>query len=166
MRCSSAPSQMPSSSAACSAITRPRCHRLGNCRARHYPAGDTCAEIVQDYDVAGTQGRYQDLANVRLEDFGVGGAVNGHAGSRAVEPDRGDHRGGLPMAVGTARHQPLPTRSPPAQAGQVGLGRRFVDKDEPIGGELTLPGASLLPRDRDKEDEFVLSRTATRVPYC
>jgi hypothetical protein len=53
------------------------------------------------------------------------------------------------MAMGAARHQALPSRRPPTQAGHVGLGRRFVDEDEPAGGELTLPRSPLLPRDRD-----------------
>ena len=69
-----------------------------------------------------------------------------HAGARAIEPDRGDHGGGFPVAMGTARHEALAARRPPPQAGHVRLGRRFVEEDEPAGRELALPGLPLPPR--------------------
>jgi len=42
------------------------------------------AEIVENHDVAGTQLRDEDVDDVLVEDFAVGGRVNGHAGGTAV----------------------------------------------------------------------------------
>jgi len=48
--------------------------------------------------------------------------------------------------VRTAHHEALAARGPPAQAGHVRLGRRFIDEDEPGGRDLALPGLPLPPR--------------------
>ena len=95
-------------------------------------------EIVQHDDVARAQGRHEDFPHVGLEDLGVGRPFDGHAGARAVQADGGDHRGGLPMAVRTARHQTLAARGSSAQARHVCFGRRFVDEDEPARLEAAL----------------------------
>jgi hypothetical protein len=67
----------------------------------------------------------------------------------ALEPSsrtRGDHGCGLPMAMWTARHEPLPAWSPPAEPRHVCFGGRLVDDDESTGCKLALPGLPLAPR--------------------
>ena len=49
------------------------------------------------------------------------------------------------MAMGTTRHEALPPRGPPAQAGHVCFGRRFVEKDQATDGKLALRGLPLPP---------------------
>ncbi len=56
-----------------------------------------------------------------LEHFCVSGAVDGHAGRRAIPPDGTDHRGGLPVAANCWR-EPAPRRGASAQPTHVGLG--------------------------------------------
>jgi hypothetical protein len=96
-------------------------------------------EVVHDHDVARPQSGAQDLADVGLENFRVRGALDGHAGSGAVQTDRTDHGGGVPVAVGSAGVDTLSARSATAQTGQVGFGARFVQEDQPGRVEAGLP---------------------------
>ena len=55
----------------------------------------------------------------------------------------------MPMAVGATGMDALSARGTPAQPGQVGLGARFVQKDQPgrIEAELAPPPSPARPRD-------------------
>ena len=88
------------------------------------------SKVVHDHHVSRVQCRTEDLPNVGLEDLRVSGSINGHAGRRAVQSDGADHGSGLPVTVGRAGMDTLSFESPAAQAGQVGLGPGFVQKDQ------------------------------------
>ena len=106
-------------------------------------------EVVQDHDIARLQRRTQDLADIGSKHLRIGRALDGHAGSRAIQPQRADPGGGLPMALGTAGVNALTPRSATAQAGQVGLGPRLVEEDQ-FGGieaRLATPPRPARPRD-------------------
>jgi hypothetical protein len=57
-------------------------------------------EVVHGQHVVGAQGPAQDLADIRLEHFGVGVGFNGHANRRAIQPEGTDHRSGAPVTLG------------------------------------------------------------------
>jgi hypothetical protein len=50
-------------------------------------------EVVHDHNVSGLQGRRQDVLYVSIEDFSVGGALNGHRLAHPAKGDRGQKRG-------------------------------------------------------------------------
>jgi hypothetical protein len=107
------------------------------------------AEVVHDDHIALAQGWAQNTAHIRPENLSIGGPFNGHTGGGAVQAHRADHGGGLPAAVGGFAMHALSARSAPAQPGQVGLGARFVEKDQPGGIEAALapPPRPAGPRD-------------------
>ena len=92
---------------------------------------------------------HEDLPDIGLEDLRVGGSVDGHAGGRAIQPDGTDHGGGVPVAVGSTGMDALSFGSPAAQPGHIGLGARFVQKDQPgrVKAGLPPPPAPARPRD-------------------
>lgn len=98
-------------------------------------------EVVEDDEVAGTEGGGQDL----LDEGGEGGAINGsrhdHTGTDARRGQRGQPRGGLPPAAWDAAHRPHPARGAGAQRCEGCRRVRFVEKDEPrrIHGEHLRP---------------------------
>ena len=96
-------------------------------------------KVVHHHHVSWAQRRTEDFPNVGLEDLCVGGAINGHAGRRAVQSDGTDHGGGLPVTVRSAGMDTCSFGSPAAQAGQVGLGTRFIQKDQPGRVKTGLP---------------------------
>jgi hypothetical protein len=88
------------------------------------------AEVVEDHDVARTQLRDEDMEDVLVEDFAVGGRVDGHAGGPAVAeegPDEGPH---APMAVGSGVAGALSAQGPAVEADHLGRRGGFVDEDE------------------------------------
>jgi len=85
------------------------------------------------------QCRTEDLPDIGLEDFRVGGSINSHAGRRTVQSDGTDHGGGLPVTVGSAGMDTLSFGSPATQTRQVGLGTGFVQKDQPGRVKTCLP---------------------------
>jgi len=87
-------------------------------------------EVVHDDDVARTQRGDKHLAHIGVEDLGVGRSLDGHAGGGAIQPHRGDHRGGAPMPVRSMADQSFAPGRTTAQTRHVGLGRRLVDEDE------------------------------------
>ena len=82
--------------------------------------------------------RDQHFAQVGLEDLCVGRALDGHAGAGPVQPDRGNHRGGSPVAVRSVADQSLALGRTAAQPRQIGFGGRLVDEDQPRRVERTL----------------------------
>ena len=83
-------------------------------------------EVVHNDDIALAQGRREDPADIGPENLRIGGPLDGHAGGGTIEAHRADHGGGMPMALGAAGVDAPPARGTSAQAGQVGLGARFV----------------------------------------
>jgi hypothetical protein len=106
-------------------------------------------EVVHDDHIALAQGRAQDAAHIGAENLRVGSPFDGHAGGGTVQAHRADHGGSMPMAVGAAGMDALSPQGTAAQAGQVGLRPRFVQKDQPgwIEAELAPPPRPARPRD-------------------
>jgi hypothetical protein len=106
-------------------------------------------KIIHDDPIARAQRRAQNLADLSLEHLGVGGAIDGHAGRRTIQPDGTDHGGGVPMAVRGVRVHPLPTGSASAQPRHVGFGSRLIQQDQFFGVQPRLPPPPGPPRPRD-----------------
>jgi hypothetical protein len=106
-------------------------------------------EIVHDDDIAGTQDGLQHTAHVSPEHFGIGGAINRHAGGGAIQPDRADHGGGLPMPMRRTGMNTRSAQGTPPETGHVGLGPRFIEKDQPcrVKAGLVPPPRPTRPRD-------------------
>ena len=89
-------------------------------------------EIVHHDDVALGKSRAEDPFHIGAEYLGIGGSANRHASGAANHTDRGDHRGGAPMAAKCRGVHPLP-----AQARYVVFCAALVDKDELCGIEAS-----------------------------
>jgi len=87
-------------------------------------------QIVQDDYVATLQGWEQHGPYVRLEDVRGGGTFQGHTGALPVQSERSDHGGGSPVATGSAVIDSFAAERAAPQAGHVGLGTRFIQKDQ------------------------------------
>jgi len=64
-------------------------------------------EVVHDDHVTRSQRRTQHFPHIALEHFRVRSPFNRHAGGRTIQPDGGQHRGGLPVAAGRAGVNPV-----------------------------------------------------------
>ena len=94
-------------------------------------AGDLVGpEIVGDDDVAGLQGRHQDLFDVGAEALAIDRAVEDPRCGQPRDPQRGEQRAGLPAPAGgvvvDARAARCPTVPPKQSVGDAG----FVQKHE------------------------------------
>jgi len=89
------------------------------------------AEVVHDNDICWAERGDEDLAHIGMEDLGIGGPLNSHAGGGTIQPHRGDHRGGAPMSVRSVANQSFTAQRATPQTRHVGLGRRLVDEDQP-----------------------------------
>lgn len=106
-------------------------------------------EIVHDDDVAGAQGRDQDLLDVDEEGFAVHGAVEDEGRDQAVAAQTGGEGGGLPVSPGLSADQPsAPWRAAPG-ADHLGVGAGLVDEDQLVRIEARLIGPPAGPRRRD-----------------
>jgi len=83
-------------------------------------------EVVQNEDVAKPQRGQENTAHVSTKHIGVCGAIDGHAGGKAIQPDGADHGGGLPMTLWHLALDTHPARGAPTQTGHVGFGPRFI----------------------------------------
>ena len=97
------------------------------------------SQVVHDYDVSLTQRRTEDVVDIFPEDFRVGGPFDGHAGGGTIEPDRGDHGGGMPVAIRALGMEALASRGAAPQPGHVRFGPRLVEEDEFRRVEALLP---------------------------
>ena len=103
------------------------------------------AQVVRDDDIPRPERRDQHFAHIGVEDLGVGRSFDGQAGAGLVQPHRGDHRGGPPVAVGSVADQSLAFGRTTAQSRQIGFGGRLVNEDQPRRVERALaplPAAS------------------------
>ena len=76
----------------------------------------------------------------------VDGPVQHHRRDHAAQPQAGDQRGCLAVAMGKAHAQPGAARTPPVAARHVGGGPGLVDEDQTLGVEIGLgvePGPAL-----------------------
>ncbi len=103
-------------------------------------------EIVEDDDVAGLQGRSEDLLRIGGEPGAGHGAIKDHGRSHPGQPQSADKRGCLPVSVRQAYPQSL--------AARCGLADRvtFIDGD-----------ALNLPFDNDAFDVVFLQHVAMNI---
>ena len=103
------------------------------------------AEIVEDDDIAGLEGRDQEALNISEELLAIDRPVEDARCVDAAEPEGGDEGKGAPATMRDLADQPLAARSPAAQRCHVGLGPGFIDKHQPVRVDTGLPGSPLRP---------------------
>ena len=102
-------------------------------------------QVVQDHDIAGAQGRDQDLLDVSEKRRIVERAVKDGGRVEAVHAQRRDHRVRLPVAARRVIAEPQASWAAPIPSQQVGSDPRFIDEDIAAGvvdGEEVLPPPS------------------------
>jgi hypothetical protein len=88
------------------------------------------AEVVEDDDIARSQGRNENLFDIGEEAGSVDRAVEDARRDNPIGAQSGEEGQGFPMAVGNARREPPPFRAPTAQRRHVRLGPGLVDEDK------------------------------------
>ena len=102
--------------------------------------------LVHDDDVARTQGRRKDVADIGFKPVAVDRTVQDHRCDHAAQPQAGDESGRLAVAVRETHPQACAAPTPSVAAGHVGRSPCFVDEDQTLGIEVGLgfePGATL-----------------------
>jgi hypothetical protein len=90
-------------------------------------------EIVHDHDVAGSQGRNQNLLNVELEGLAVDRLIDEPRGGDAILTQSGQESHGFPAAVWHLGFDPLTERRPASQRRHVSLCPGLVDEHQARG---------------------------------
>ena len=94
-------------------------------------AGDLVGpEIVGNDDVAGLQGRHQDLVDVGAEALAIDRAVEDPRCGQPRDPQRGEKRAGLPAPAGGVVVDARATRCPAVPPKQIGGAAGFVQQHE------------------------------------
>ena len=101
------------------------------------------SQIIHDDDVAGLEGRGEDLLDVGQEAVAVDRAVDEPWRGDAVMAQSGDEGHGLPATVGHHGREALAARRPPEQWRHIGLGPGLVDEHQAGGIYATLIGLPL-----------------------
>ena len=94
------------------------------------PATLWAPRLVGDDDVAGVQGRHQDLVDVGAEGLAIDRAVEDPRGGQPRDPPRGEKRAGLPAPAGGVVVDARATRCPAVPPKQIGGDAGFVQKHE------------------------------------
>ena len=104
------------------------------------------AEIIEHDDVAGPQGRDEELLDIGAEPLAVDGPVEDAGCVDAVDPERSEEGEGAPAAMWRLADQALPAAAPTSERSHIGLRPSLVDEDQTFGvdvGLMRLPaGAS------------------------
>src|SRR5204862_504241 len=103
------------------------------------------AQVVGDDDLAGAQGRGQDLVDVRLERGAVQRAVQQQAGPEAVQRQGGDQGAVLAAPARDAPDGALTAWPTGVAAGQAAVAAGLVEPDPAPGLEPGRPGPPGLP---------------------
>ena len=88
------------------------------------------SEIVHDDDVAGLQGREQNLFDVNSEALTVDRAIEDPGCLDPVVAERGQESCCLPVTMRDLGYESGAARRPAPQGGRVGFGPGFVDEDQ------------------------------------
>ena len=96
------------------------------------------AEVVHDDDVAGGEGRDQQLTHIGGEPLPVDRPVEHEGGVYAVVAQRRDEGHGAPVAVRGLGDQGLAPCAPAVGPDHVGLGPGLIDEDQPPRVNLAL----------------------------
>ena len=103
------------------------------------------AEIVEDDDIAGLEGRDQEALNISEELLAIDRPVEDARCVDAAEPEGGDEGKGAPATMRDLADQPLAARPPAPERRHVGLGPGLIDKHQPVRVDAGLPGSPLRP---------------------
>lgn len=106
------------------------------------------AEIVHDDDIAGREGRDEELLNPGEEGDAVHRALQDERGGQAIETQPGDEGGRVPEAVRDGRMEPLAAKAAPVEARHFRVQARFVHEDQLCGVEIGLAREPRQPRRR------------------
>ena len=90
-------------------------------------------QVVEDDDVAGAEGRRQDLFDVGEEAHVVDRAIKDGWGAESLDRQRGDYRRRLPMTIGGVVVQPRASRTATVAAQQIRGDAALVQKDVLVG---------------------------------
>ena len=131
------------------------------------PATLWAPRIVGDDDVAGLQGRHQDLFDVGAEALAIDRAVEDTRCGQPRDPQRGEQRAGLPAPAGgvvvDARATRCPAVPPKQMVGEAG----FVQKHEvgDVPGRRGVVARILTgPHDANRQDSHLPMRYDTGRP--
>ena len=94
------------------------------------PATVWAPRLVGDDDVAGVQGRHQDLVDVGAEALAIDRAVEDPRCGQPRDPQRGEQRAGLPAPAGGVVVDARATRGPAVPPKQIGGDAGFVQQHE------------------------------------
>lgn len=89
------------------------------------------ADIVEDDDIAGRQLGSELRFDIALEDGGIHWRVDDPGSDKTVASQSGDEGLRLPFAEWRMRPEALALRRPAGAFGQLGVGRRLIDEDQP-----------------------------------
>ena len=106
-------------------------------------------EVIEDHHITRVERRDQHLLDVGKERRIVDRSVEDRRRAQAVEPERGDHRVGLPMTAGGVIVQAGADRAAAITPQQVGRHATFVEKDVLSYIPHRLPGLPLATGRRD-----------------
>ena len=96
------------------------------------------AEVIQNDDIAGSQGGNENRLDVEPEPFTVDRTIDEPRGIDAVATQCRQEGHRLPATVRNFGVQPHPARRPSAQRCHVGLGPGLIDEDEALRLDATL----------------------------
>src|SRR5713101_7302918 len=107
------------------------------------------AQVVKNDDVAGPQGRDQNLLDIGSEAFAVDRAIEDAGGGKPIEAQRTQESEGLPAPLRSKADQALAFGSPAAERCHIRPDPGLVDEDETLVVEAPLPGLPALAPLRD-----------------
>lgn len=107
------------------------------------------AQIVHDHDIAGREGRYEELLDIVGEEPAVDRPVDHAGGVDPVMAQCGKEGQRLPFAEGSLGEKLIAPARPASDRGHVGLGPGLVDEDQPGGIKPPLILPPLLPSPGD-----------------
>ena len=102
-------------------------------------------EVVEHDDVAGPQGRDQDLVDIRAERVRIDRAVEHARGGEPLQAQRRDHRVRLPFAAGRVIVEPRAAGTAAIPAQQIGGDAALIEKDVLPDIAQRLPVAPVAP---------------------
>lgn len=86
-------------------------------------------EVIEDDDVAGAERRDEHLLDIGEKRGIIDRPVEDGGRREPIDPQRGDDRVRLPMAVGRVIAKPEPAGTAPITAQQIGRDAGFIDED-------------------------------------
>jgi hypothetical protein len=106
-------------------------------------------EVVEDDDIAGSQGWHQHLFDIGEKTGTIDRPVEHGGRSHPLEAERGDHGVCLPVAAGRVIVEARAARAPTIAPDQIGRDAAFIQKDilSDIAERLLLAPAPTLSRD-------------------